>query len=108
MKRSSGDDLLFQSSTGNTLGYWSLQDRFARAAKKAGIDGIVPHTMRHTFASILISEGRSVEFVSRQLGHAHTSTTLDTYSHLFDAQRHAREARDGLSANFGAMLRGAK
>jgi integrase len=108
MERSSGTDLLFQSGTGRTLGYWSLQDRFARAAARAGIEGIVPHTMRHTFASILISEGRDPEFVRYQLGHAHTSTTLDTYAHLFDAARHAREAREGLQANFGAMLQGAK
>lgn len=107
MKRSAGTDLLFQSATGKTMGYWALQGRFEAAAKRAGLQGVTPHTMRHTFASILISEGRSVEFVRDQLGHAHTSTTLDTYSHLFDAARHAQEARDGLEANFGAML-GAK
>lgn len=108
MKRSSGDDLLFQSATGKTMGYWSLQGRFEAAAQRAGLTDVTPHTMRHTFAAILISEGRSVEFVSQQLGHAHTSTTLDTYSHLFDAARHAQEARDGLEANFGAMLSGTK
>jgi integrase len=108
MKRSSGSDLLFQSATGKTMGYWSLQGRFEAAAQRAGLTDVTPHTMRHTFAAILISEGRSVEFVSQQLGHAHTSTTLDTYSHLFDAARHAQEAREGLEANFGAMLTGTK
>ena len=108
MKWSGGSDLLFQSATGNTMGYWSLQDRFEAAARRAGLTDVTPHTMRHTFAAILISEGRSVEFVSKQLGHAHTSTTLDTYSHLFDAARHAQEAREGLDANFGAMLSGTK
>jgi integrase len=104
MKRSTDMDLLFQSGTGRTMGYWVLQDKFEATATTAGVEGVTPHAMRHTFASILISEGRSVEFVSRQLGHAHTSTTLDTYSHLFDARRHAEEARDGLEAGFGAML----
>ncbi len=104
MERSLGTDLLFQSATGRTMGYWSLQGRFEKVAEDAGIDDVTPHTMRHTFASILISEGRSVEFVSRQLGHARTSTTLDIYSHLFEAERHAQEARDGLEANFGALL----
>jgi integrase len=105
MKRSSDTDLLFQSATGRTMGYWVLQDRFARIANRAGLADLTPHAMRHTFAAILISEGRSIAFVRDQLGHAHTSTTLDMYSHLFDAQRHAQDARDGLEANFGAMLK---
>jgi integrase len=104
MPRSAGADLLFQSATGRTMGYWALQDRFARIAGRAGLKDLTPHAMRHTFAAILISEGRSVAFVRDQLGHAHTSTTLDMYSHLFDAQRHAKDARDGLEASFGAML----
>jgi integrase len=104
MKRSSNTDLLFQSATGRTMGYWTLQDRFERVASRAGLEGLTPHAMRHTFAAILISEGRSIAFVRDQLGHAHTSTTLDMYSHLFDAQRHAQDARDGLQASFGAML----
>lgn len=104
MTRSAGTDLLFQSATGRTMGYWALQRRFQRVAKLAGLDELTPHGMRHTFAAILISEGRSVAFVRDQLGHAHTSTTLDVYSDLFDAERHAKEARDGLESSFGALL----
>jgi integrase len=70
----------------------------------AGVGHVTLHALRHTLASILISQGRDVEFVSRQPGHAHTSTTLDTYSHLFDARRHAKKARRGLEADFRAIL----
>lgn len=104
LKRSRDRDLVFQSSTGRTIGYWTLQNRFAQVVEHAGLTDLKPHTMRHTFAAILISEGRSIAFVRDQLGHAHTSTTLDMYSHLFDAARHAQDAREGLEANFGAML----
>jgi integrase len=106
-RRSADTDLVLQSSTFTTMGYWTLQDRFDKARTTAGLETVTFHALRHTFASILISQGRDVEFVSRQLGHAHTSTTLDTYSHLFDARRHAEQARDGLEADFGGML-GAK
>ena len=106
--RSDGGELVFQSSTGATMGYWSLQDRFNAAASAAGLEGVTFHTLRHTFASILISQGRDVEFVARQLGHAQTSTTLDVYSHLFDARRHAEQARDALEADFGQILAGTK
>jgi integrase len=43
-------------------------------------------------------------FVSRQLGHANAAITLKVYAHLFDAQRHARKARERLEAEYGGML----
>jgi integrase len=48
--------------------------------------------------------GRDVQFVSRQLGHIKTSTTWDTYVHLFDAHRHTHDAREQLEAEYGEML----
>lgn len=108
MLRSQGTDLVFQSQTGNALSYKRLREIFDRVAKRAGLHDVTLHTMRHTFASILISEGRTPTFVRDQLGHSLTSTTLDVYGHLFEAQRHAQEARDGLEANFGGALRGIK
>lgn len=42
------------------------------------------HTFRHTCASILFDQGRNVEQVSKWLGHAKTSFTLDTYVHTMD------------------------
>ena len=39
----------------------------ARAA--AGVHEATPYTLRHSFASLLLHEGRSVIYVARQLGH---------------------------------------
>lgn len=39
------------------------------------------HDLRHTSATILISNGINVATVSRRLGHSRTSTTLDIYTH---------------------------
>jgi len=41
------------------------------------------HTLRHFYASALISAGCDVVTVQRALGHAQPSITLDTYSHLW-------------------------
>jgi hypothetical protein len=60
--------------------------------------------MRHTFASILIAEGRDVIDVAAQLGHAKPSITMDVYGHLFDRQRHADETRAALEARYGSVL----
>ena len=41
------------------------------------------HTLRHSYASLLINQGESIKYVSRQLGHASISITADLYGHLF-------------------------
>jgi integrase len=86
--------------------YKGLLKLFHTARDGAGLQDVTFHALRHTFASILIAQGRDVQFVSRQLGHTKTSTTLDTYVHLFDEQRHAQDARDQLEAEYGGMLGG--
>ena len=42
-----------------------------------------PYNLRHSFASLLLHEGRSVLSVARQLGHA-AALTLNTYGHVID------------------------
>jgi integrase len=100
-------DLIIGNGVGRTLGYTRLRANFAGAAERAGLVGVTPHTCRHTFASILIDQGRDVEFVAQQLGHSSTKTTWDIYVHLFRAREHANAARHDLDAAFGRMLRGA-
>ena len=41
------------------------------------------HDLRHSFATLLISQGENVKFVQSQLGHASIQTTIDRYGHLF-------------------------
>jgi integrase len=82
---------------------------FQRAATRAGLEGngrprLRVHDTRHTFVSLLLSAGRDVVFVSRQVGHSSPAITLDRYSHLFDAQRHADDTRAALEASFGGLM----
>lgn len=106
-KFSTNTDFIFQSSVPRRpMTYKALLGLFHDARDDAGLEDVTFHALRHTFASILIAQGRDVQFVSRQLGHTKTSTTWDTYVHLFEAQRHAKDARDQLEAEFGGMLGG--
>lgn len=100
-----GDDLVLGNGIGKTLGYTRLLKAFDNATEASGLRGVTPHTCRHTFASILIDQGATVEFVSDQLGHATTKTTWDIYVHLFRRREHAATARQELNAAFGPMLR---
>ena len=77
--------LVFPSASG---GVWSEHDYrnwrrriFSPAATAAGVEGIRPYDLRHSFASLLLAQGRSVIDVADQLGHAPT-LTLDTYGHV--------------------------
>jgi integrase len=106
-KFSADADLVIANGVGRTLGYTKLRKAFAAARDEAGLLDVTPHTCRHTFASILIDQGRDVEFVSQQLGHSSTKTTWDLYVHLFRAREHAEAARRDLDAAFGRMLRSA-
>jgi integrase len=103
---STDTDFVFQSSVPRRPMTYrgALLDLFHDARKRANLDDVTFHCLRHTFASILIAQGRDVQFVSRQLGHTKTSTTWDTYVHLFEAHRHAQDAREQLEAEYGEML----
>jgi integrase len=80
------DALVFPSSTGTLLDPDNLHERVLRpAASEAGAEWAAFHTFRHTVASRLFAEGRSVVAVQRWLGHHAASFTLDTYVHLLDS-----------------------
>ena len=51
-------------------------------AKKAGVQEIRVHDLRHSHASLLISHGVPITAVSKRLGHSTVQQTLQTYSHM--------------------------
>ncbi len=71
----------------------------------AGLAGVRFHTLGHTFASHLIIDVRlDVAQVSPLLGHARTSITLDTYTHLFEQAAHGADIRAQLARSDFARL----
>ena len=63
-------------------------------SERFGTDKITPHMLRHTFASIAITNGADVESVSEILGHRDASTTLRIYTTSnIEARRKANNAR---------------
>jgi integrase len=105
-------DYVFATSLGTPLGYRNVERRgLTRAAANVGLngDGRLPlriHDLRHTFASHLIIDLKlDVAQLSRILGHARPSITLDTYTHLFDQAAHAADIRERMAASrFGTLL----
>lgn len=53
---------------------------FCKALKAAGLPlHFSPHSLRHSFASLLLQDHRSPAYVQRQLGHASITLTVGTY-----------------------------
>jgi integrase len=81
---------------------------FDRAARAAGAEYATPYALRHSFASLLLHEGRSVTYVARQLGHD-ARLTLSTYGHVIDELEDAPlvSAEDAIrAARNGSCARG--
>ena len=51
------------------------------AAANAQLPDITLHDLRHTNATLLIAQNIDVKTVSKRLGHAQTSTTMNIYAH---------------------------
>lgn len=65
----------------------TINKKLQRCCEEAGIPRITFHNLRHTHASLLISEGVSLEYVAERLGHSTTYQTQKTYVHLLDKIR---------------------
>jgi site-specific recombinase XerD len=80
---------------GEPLTYSSVNRLFRRLRRDTGVH-VEPHMFRHTYATGLLRAGVDVAVIARLLGHASATTTIDTYSHLDDADLTAALRRAGV------------
>ena len=79
---------LFVSQKRGRMGREAVWRRVLFYARKAGLEGeVTPHTLRHSFATHLLSRGADVRAIQEMLGHASVETT-QIYTHV-DAPRPA-------------------
>lgn len=67
----------------------SVRRKLIQYAKLAKVKEIRVHDLRHSHASLLISQGADILIVSQRLGHSNISETLNTYSHMFPSKQQA-------------------
>ena len=74
-------EFVFVTNSGKPI--TSIGRAFARLRKQTGIDDFRPHDLRHNYASLLASEGVSLQIIGKLLGHTQPATT-NRYAHLAD------------------------
>ena len=89
--------LVFTTRTGTVLEPRNVNRLLDERIAAAGVRRIRFHDMRHTCASLLLSQGVQVRVVMEVLGHSQMSITTDLYGHVMPpATRAAAAAMDDL------------
>jgi len=88
--RTEDDALIFPTPRGTP---WSDVDwrnwrkrHFKTAAAAAGLDGVRPYALRHSFASLLLAERTNPAEIAAQLGHS-LQVLFATYAHVIEDLR---------------------
>ena len=93
---------MFPGQLGQPLNWHNVSQR---AFKAILADAGLPRTLRaydlrHSMATLLLSQGESAKVVAERLGHRTTVLTLDTYSHVIE------EMQEQATSKLGAVLYG--
>lgn len=79
---------LFTTWDGKPLFPYSLSSWFPKFLKRHNLPKITPHGLRHTSATLLAAQGLEATAISKRLGHARTSTTMEIYAHALRSSDH--------------------
>ena len=74
-----------------------VKKHFKPLLKRAGLPSLRLYDLRHTAATLMLTNGEHPKVVSEMLGHASITLTMDTYSHVTpDMQRESANRLDEL------------
>ncbi|MBA3823177.1 MAG: tyrosine-type recombinase/integrase [Ktedonobacterales bacterium] len=91
-------DFIFPNQFGrHKIPTWFISDEFPRLLKKAGLPIIHFHDLRHTAATLLLSNGVHLKVASEMLGYSDVSITLRIYGHVLpNMQQNAADVANRL------------
>jgi integrase len=82
-------DWVFSDMLGRPLSPDTMSHQFAKLARSLSLPTARLHDLRHTHASLMLSQGVHPKIVSERLGHSTISMTLDHYSHVLPGLQEA-------------------
>jgi len=96
------DDRIFTADDGGVIHPDTLSKWFKKFVKQNNFPDVHLHSLRHTYASLMIADGIPLVVVSNNLGHAQVSTTADIYSHVIKSA--AAKAADSIDSKFSDIV----
>ena len=81
VKEARPTDRLLLSERGTPMNRFTVWHTVKKHAARAGLRDVHPHTIRHTFATHMLSGGADLRVVQELLGHARVTTT-QIYTHV--------------------------
>lgn len=83
LTKGDGNDLgrVFLTRSGKPISRFEVYAILKRASRRAGVPGVHPHKLRHSFATHLLAGGADLRSVQELLGHADIGTT-EIYTHV--------------------------
>ncbi len=95
------DGRVFTNLFGAPLHPDTLTSWFKAFTRKHKFPDVHFHSLRHTYASLMIADGTPLVIVSRRLGHSQVSTTANIYSHVIQsADEKAAQISDRFATSF--------
>lgn len=76
--------LVFPTPLGEAMRRSNFARRvWAPAVRRAGVDGLRFHDLRHTAVALAIGQGAHPKALQERMGHSSVTVTLDRYGHLY-------------------------
>ena len=97
-----GSDFVFPAERGDGH-FQGTKTMWSRAVQKASLQGVTPHTLRHTMGSTAISSGEAMALTGAILGHANPRSTA-IYAHV--QHDPSKRAADRVTKKLAAALAG--
>lgn len=91
--------LIFTTSRKKPISPSNVGRHFRSVSDQLGLKKIRFHDLRHTHATLLLTDGTHPKIVQERLGHSQISLTLDTYSHVIPSMQ--EEVADQFDAILG-------
>lgn len=93
------DDYLLRMPRGGPLRYSNFHRTvWAPAVKRAGLEGLTPHGLRHSAVGLMIAVGAHPRVIQQRLGHSSITTTMNVYGSILPA------VEDGVTSALGALF----
>ena len=79
------NDRLYTTWNGKPAHPDTLTTRFKDFVKQTDFQSVHVHSLRHSNATLMIAGGEDIKTVSKRLGHAQVTTTVNTYTHAIQS-----------------------